>query len=116
MAANVGGPWSDCLEVGDEPACRVGAICAGLVATGQTEQYGISRVALGRLRDRGLIHQARQGVYSLPSATDGPCGTSMQRGSAPHPPNSASTGSTSQTQVIPHISAARANGLGDLVR
>lgn len=88
----------------------------GLVTTGQAEAYGISRVALGRLRDGHIIHQVRRGIWALPSADHGPLQGLR-----------AAWLSTSSRQlaeerlhgesdiVVSHISAASVHALGDLI-
>lgn len=94
---------------------ELGSTQRGLVTTSQAEEYGISRVALGRLRDRGLIHQARRGVYALPTAGDESLQDLHAAWLGTEPTRLAEQRLHQPDIVVSHVSAARVHGLGDLV-
>lgn len=94
---------------------ELGSTQRGLVTTSQAEQYGISRVALGRLRDRGLIHQERRGVYMLPSGGDDSLQDLHAAWLSTEPTKLAEERLDHPDLAISHLSAARVHGLGDVV-
>ncbi|MCI9888545.1 type IV toxin-antitoxin system AbiEi family antitoxin domain-containing protein [Micrococcales bacterium 31B] len=86
----------------------------GLVTTGQAERYGVSRVALGRLREKGMVNIVRRGVYSLPSTTEGPHHGLYAAWLSTEPRLLAEDRQRTHV-VVSHMSAASVHGLGDLV-
>lgn len=94
---------------------ELGSSQRGLVTTSQAERYGVSRVALGRLRDRGLIHQARRGVYMLPSGGDESLQDLHAAWLGTEPTELAEQRLEQPDVAVSHISAAHVHGLGDLV-
>lgn len=94
---------------------ELGSSQRGLVTTSQAEQYGISRVTLGRLRDRELIYQARRGVYALPTAGDESLQDLHAAWLSTDPTEIAEQRLSRPDIAVSHISAARVHGLGDLV-
>lgn len=94
---------------------ELGSSQRGLVTTSQAEQYGISRVTLGRLRDRELIYQARRGVYALPTAGDESLQDLHAAWLSTDPTEIAEQRLSQPDIAVSHISAARVHGLGDLV-
>lgn len=94
---------------------ELGSSQQGLVTTSQAEQYGISRVTLGRLRDRELIHQARRGVYALPTAGAESLQDLHAAWLSTDPTTIADQRLGKPDIAVSHISAARVHDLGDLV-
>lgn len=94
---------------------ELGSSQRGLVTTSQAEQYGISRVALGRLRERELIYQARRGVYALPTAGDESLQDLHAAWLSTDPTEIAEQRLGQPDVAVSHVSAARVHGLGDLV-
>lgn len=94
---------------------ELGSTQRGLVTTSQAEEYGVSRVTLGRLRDRGLIYQARRGVYALPTAGDESFQDLHAAWLSTEPTRLAEQRLDQPDIVVSYISAARVHGLGDLV-
>lgn len=94
---------------------ELGSTQRGLVTTSQAEQYGISRVTLGRLRDRGLIHQERRGVYMLPSGGDESLQDLHAAWLSTEPTKLGEQRLDHPDLAVSHHSAARVHGLGDLV-
>lgn len=95
---------------------EIGALQWGLVTTGQAELHGISRVALGRLRDDEVIHQVRRGVWALPSADHGPFQGLRAAWLSTRPGALANERLQSENEiVVSHVSAAAVHSLGDLI-
>ncbi|WP_058235111.1 type IV toxin-antitoxin system AbiEi family antitoxin domain-containing protein [Devriesea agamarum] len=87
----------------------------GLVTTGQAEEYGISRVTMGRLRDDAIISPVRRGVWALPSADHGPL---QDLKAAWLSTNSKALGGERLNPcdvVVSFVSAATVHGLGNLI-
>lgn len=95
---------------------ELGAAQWGLVTTAQAGEYDVSRVALGRLRDEGIIHPVRRGVWALPSADHGPLQELRAAWLAIESASLATTrrGGTVDLAVS-HTSAAVVHFLGDLI-
>lgn len=94
---------------------ELGSTQRGLITTSQAEQYGISRVTLGRLRGRGLIHQARRGIYSLPSAGIEPLQDLHAAWLGTAPTELGEQRLDKPDVAVSHVSAAQVHQLGDLV-
>ena len=95
---------------------ELGALQWGLVTTGQAENYGISRVTLGRLRDDDVIHQVRRGVWALPSADHGPLQGLRAAWLSTRSRELASERLHGDDEVVvSHVSAAAVHSLGNLI-
>lgn len=95
---------------------ELGASQWGLITTAQAGAYEISRVALGRLRDAGVIHPLRRGVWALPSADHGPLQELRAAWLATDPKRLAADRRGADVDVaVSHSSAAAVHSLGDLI-
>lgn len=99
---------------------ELGASQWGLITTAQAQAYGVSRVTLGRLREAGMVHPLRRGVYALPSSGQGPLQDLRAAWLATNPAVLAEdrfqrTGESFDEVVVSHLSAAAVHGLGDVM-
>lgn len=98
---------------------ELGASQWGLITAAQAQAYGVSRVTLGRLREAGMVHPLRRGVYALPSSGQGPLQDLRASWLATNPTVLAedrvhNPGASGEVAVS-HRSAAAVHGLGDVM-
>lgn len=88
----------------------------GLVTAAQAQAHGVSRVTLGRLRDDGMVHPLRRGVYALPSSGQGPLQDLRAAWLATKPSALAEDRVHRPDEVVvSHRSAASVHGLGGVM-
>lgn len=113
--------WEVCVKASHAVTTleELGASQWGLITAAQAQAHGVSRVTLGRLREAGMVHPLRRGVYALPSSGQGPLQDLRAAWLATNPTVLAedrvhNPGASGEVAVS-HRSAAAVHGLGDVM-